>query len=62
MNSQIDTITDHTAKLQDTFNEYDKEIKKDQFETEKKFKDSQKAKMSLEADVRQLENEINKEA
>ena len=61
LNSQIDIITQHTAKLYDNKHEYELQIKKDLFDTDKKGKEAQKAKLSLEADLRQLESELKKE-
>ena len=61
LNSQIDIITQHTAKLYENKHEYELQIKKDLFDTDKKGKEAQKAKLSLEADLRQLESELKKE-
>ena len=61
LNSQIEIITQHTAKLYENKHEYEGQIKKDLFETDKKGKEAQKAKLSLEADLRQLEAELKKE-
>jgi hypothetical protein len=47
--------------LYDNKHEYELQIKKDLFETDKKGKDTQKTKMSLEGDLRQLESELKKE-
>jgi hypothetical protein len=55
LNSQIDTITDQTAKLYETKNDYENQIKKALYETEKRGKDTQKTKIQLEQDVRQSE-------
>jgi len=44
LNSQIDTITDHTAKLYDEKTEYDIRIKKELYDTNKKGGDTQKNK------------------
>lgn len=61
LNSQIEIITQHTAKLYENKQEYELQIKKDLFDTDKKGKEAQKAKLSLEADLRQLEAELKKE-
>ena len=61
LNSQIDIMTQHTAKLYDNKHEYELQIKKDLFETDRKGKETQKTKLSLEADLRQLESELKKE-
>ena len=52
LNSQIDTITDQTAKLYDTKNDYENQIKKGLYDTEKRGKETQKLKIQLEQDVR----------
>ena len=52
LNSQIDTITDQTAKLYDTKNDYENQIKKGLYDTEKRGKETQKIKIQLEQDVR----------
>lgn len=40
LNSQIDTITDHTAKLYDEQTNYDVKIKKELYDKDKKGKDT----------------------
>lgn len=62
LNSQIDTINDHTAKLYEEKNAYDVRIKKELYETEKKGKDTQKAKLALEAECRNYELQDRKES
>lgn len=62
MNSQIDTITDHTGKLTLEQNQYEIKIKKELYEAEKKGKDTQKAKMGLEGECRNFEIQDRKES
>ena len=45
LNSQIDTIADQTAKLYDTKNDYENQIKKAIYDTEKRGKETQKLKV-----------------
>lgn len=61
LKSQIDTITDQTAKLYEERNEYESEIKKKLFETEKKAKDTQKVRNNLEHECRNLESNLQRE-
>lgn len=62
LNSQIDTITEQTAKLYETKNSYENQIKKALYDTEKRGKDTQKIKIQLEQDVRQSEQSSQKES
>lgn len=55
MNSQIDTITDQTAKLYDEKSGYEVTIKKELYDTEKKGKDTQKLKLAFEAECRNFD-------
>lgn len=48
LNSQIDTITDQTSKLNETDQDYKASIKKNLYETEKRAKDVQKEKLGIE--------------
>ena len=61
LNSQIDTITDQTARLYETKAEYEAQIKKSMYETDKKHKELQKAKLALEMECRQYESEKQRE-
>jgi hypothetical protein len=58
LNSQIDTITDQTAKLYEEKGEYEQTMKKTVFDTERKNKDTQKFRMNLEHECRNLEAAI----
>jgi len=48
LNSQIDTITEQTARLNDQDQDYKGQVKKSLYDTEKRGKETQKAKLSLE--------------
>jgi len=58
LNSQIDTITDQTSKLYEEKGEYEQTMKKTVFDTERKNKDTQKFRMNLEHECRNLEAAI----
>ena len=62
LNSQIDTITDHTAKLYDEKTEYDIRIKKELYDTNKKGGDTQKIKLAFEAECRSYEHQDKTES
>jgi hypothetical protein len=51
LKSQIDTILDQTAKLDVTKNDYENQIKKAIYDTEKRGKETQKLKVQFDQDV-----------
>jgi hypothetical protein len=62
LNSQIDTITDQTAKLYDEKSAYEVRIKKELYDTEKKGKDTQKLKLAFEGECRNYDMQDRKES
>lgn len=62
LNSQIDTITDQTAKLYDEKSEFEVRIKKELYDTDKKGKDTGKLKLAFEAECRAYELQDRKES
>jgi len=61
LNSQINTITDLSAKIYDSKRDTEAEMKKKLYDLEKRWKDTQKLKMQLESEARNLENDNQKE-
>jgi hypothetical protein len=62
LNSQINTITDQTARLNDQERDFKDTIKKQIFDTDKKAKEVHKQKSQLEHEVRTYEGQMQKES
>ena len=61
LDSQITTLNDQSNKQSDNRKEHDDAHKKQQFATDKKYKDTMQQRLGLEADCREGENKREKE-
>ena len=62
LQAQIQIMKSQNGALQTGYHSYDQDVKKKQFDLEKDGKDMQRARLELEADLRNLESQFQKQS